>query len=113
MAVNCTARDAYRAVLDAPRTQPSSKNTEDRDAFFAQHIARRETEPLLALNSPLDDLDGEGVLDSSDSGEETVEDLPTRLHRRRASATRPASGEQSRLIHLPEHIATRLRKVRR
>src|SRR3989442_1704068 len=28
-------------------------------------------------------------------------------------AVTPAAGEQSRLIHLPEHVATRLRKVRR
>src|SRR5579872_4220826 len=99
MAIDYTARDAYSALFDAPRAKPTSKNKEDSDTFFEQRIARRDTEPLMAINTPLDDTDSETFLDASDGVEETVEndvieDLPTRIRRSRASATRSTTGSE-------------------
>src|ERR1700686_1862088 len=99
MAIDYPAREAYRAVLDTPRKKLTSHSTEDNDAFLAQRIARRDTEPLVAIELPLDDTEGEAFLDPSDSVEERLdgmvpEDLPTRIRRSRASATRSATGSE-------------------
>jgi len=98
MAIDYPTRDAYSALLDAPRIKFTSKSEEDNDTFQDHRIARRDTEPLVAMESPLDDTDGE-VFDVSDAVEEVVdgdaaEDLPTRIRRRRASATRQATGSE-------------------
>ncbi|HKV59198.1 MAG TPA: sigma-70 family RNA polymerase sigma factor [Ktedonobacteraceae bacterium] len=99
MAIDYPARDGYSALLDAPRIKFTSKSKEDNDAFQDQKIARRNTEPLVATESPLEDTDGDVFLDVSDSVEEVVEgdgveDLPARIRRTRASATRQTTGSE-------------------
>src|ERR1700674_4040244 len=99
MAIDYPAREAYRAVLDTPRKKLTSHSTEDKGAFLDQRIARRDTEPLVAIELPLDDTEGEAFLDASDSVEERLdgrvpEDLATRIRRSRVSATRSATGSE-------------------
>jgi RNA polymerase primary sigma factor len=99
MAIDYPARDAYSTLLDAPRKELTSHSKEDNNAFLDHGIARRDTEPLVAIESSLDDTESEAFLDASDSIEETpdgelVEDLPMRIRRSRVSATRQATGSE-------------------
>ena len=94
MAINNPAREVYSALLDAKHITPTSKSRGENDAFSGQRIARRDTEPLIAIESPLDDAESEVFLDETDGMEEAVEDLPARIRRSRMSATRQASGSE-------------------
>ena len=102
MAIDYPARDAYSALLDAPRKELTSHSEKDNDTFLDHRdhrIVRRDIEPLVAIKSPLDDTESEVFLDASDSIDETldgemVEDLPTRIRRSRTSATRQATGSE-------------------
>jgi len=99
MAIDYPARDVYSALLDAQRINLTSQSNKDNDAFLHQRIARRDTEPLVAIETPLDDAESEAFIDASDRIEETLdsealEELPMRIRRSRASATRQATGAE-------------------
>src|SRR5690349_15425084 len=99
MAIQYPSSDVYSAVLNAQRINLTSRSSEDNDTFLDQTIARRDTEPLAAIESTLDDTESEVFLDPADGIEETLddevaEDLPVRVRRSRASTTRPATGSE-------------------
>ncbi|HVB74838.1 MAG TPA: sigma-70 family RNA polymerase sigma factor [Ktedonobacteraceae bacterium] len=99
MAIDNPARDASSALLNALRNASNSTNREKSDAFFGQRIARRDTEPLMSIESPLNDVDSEVFIDTSEGVEETIEseaieDAPARIRRSRASGARATTGSE-------------------
>ena len=99
MAINYPARDVYSAVLDAQRIDLTSRSSEDHETFLDHRIARRDTEPLVAIEAPLDDTESETFLDPADGIEETLDDevaegVPVRIRRSRATSTRHATGSE-------------------
>ncbi len=99
MAINYPVSDVYSAVLNAQRINLTTRSSEDNDTFLEQTIARRDTEPLAAIESPLDDAESEAFLDPADGIEEMLDDevagdMPVRIRRSRASTTRQATGSE-------------------
>src|SRR5690348_3825880 len=99
MAIHYPASDVYSAILDAQRINIATRSNKDTGTLLDQRIARRDTEPLVAIESTLDDTESEVFLDPADGIEETLddevaEDLPVRVRRSRASTTRPATGSE-------------------
>ncbi|GAC1521551.1 MAG: RNA polymerase sigma factor RpoD [Ktedonobacteraceae bacterium] len=100
MAINNPARDASSLLFDALRDAPTSTSRDKSDTFFGKRVARRDTEPLMAIESPLDDGDNEVFLDVSDGVEEAtesdaIEGLTARIRRSRGLAgVRQATGSE-------------------
>src|SRR5690348_646228 len=99
MAIHYPASDVYSAILDAQRINIATRSNKDTGTLLDQRIARRDTEPLVAIESTLDDAESEAFLDTADGIEETLDDevagdLPVRIRRSRASATRQATGSE-------------------
>ena len=99
MAIHYPASDVYSAILDAQRINLTTRSNEDTDTFLDQRVARRDTEPLVAIESTPDDAESEALLYPADGIEETLDDevagdLPVRIRRSRASATRQATGSE-------------------
>jgi len=95
MAIQDFARDAHSALIDAP----IATSRDNKDGFFGQKIARRDTEPLTVLEPLLDDEDSEVFLEAPEGVEETFESealeaLSARTRRVRATGVRQASGSE-------------------
>ena len=92
MAIVNPMREVYSSLLEAVIPEPPSR-TQETGGLFDTQVTRRDTEPLVAVPSPLDDEENDAFHDELDGSDESSEDVVP-LRRSRSTSVRHTSGSE-------------------